>query len=375
MECDEDGRIKDPAYFQQRISNGPPNAATQSASSATSYNARNTNNSNSYNNNDAIIRPTKRIHNNKKRNRQGNTTNCTSPSSISIIPTLPALPNLPTNLFDLEHCQHHIRIYNYFSSLHSNLLELLFYQTKKIRKHVIRKAGVSVTAIRDLLTDLERAFGNVREFNKTKNKMRVDEIELAMKGGDEDEEGLEDDGDDADAKNDDENNSANNSIIHNEETVKSEDEKKEDAPPPSSSSRQSSPLQSRASSCLLRMSSVGGEDNNNEDDDDDEITHLQKIRQHQKQMIHQEIDPLERVNHNKIKYENFRRAFYTAPNTDMGRMWRKEHEVVCTPPFDPILGFGDLVDDGGGVMVMGGRERAMSFFRRSLCVRLLVRGV
>mmetsp|Transcript_33318 Transcript_33318/g.71999 ORF Transcript_33318/g.71999 Transcript_33318/m.71999 type:complete len:93 (-) Transcript_33318:774-1052(-) len=92
-------------------------------------------------------------------------------------------------------------------------------------------------------------------------------------------------------------------------------------------------------------------------------------------MIHQEIDPLERVNHNKIKYENFRRAFYTAPNTDMGRMWRKEHEVVCTPPFDPILGFGDLVDDGGGVMVMGGRERAMSFFRRSLCVRLLVRGV
>jgi len=64
-------------------------------------------------------------------------------------------------------------------------------------------------------------------------------------------------------------------------------------------------------------------------------------------MIHQEIDPLERVNHNKIKYENFRRAFYTAPNTDMGRMWRKEHEVVCTPPFDPILGFGDLVDGGG----------------------------
>mmetsp|Transcript_20713 Transcript_20713/g.39195 ORF Transcript_20713/g.39195 Transcript_20713/m.39195 type:complete len:448 (+) Transcript_20713:375-1718(+) len=87
--------------------------------------------------------------------------------------------------------------------------------------------------------------------------------------------------------------------------------------------------------------------NNNNEDDDDEITNLQKIRQHQKQMIHQEIDPLERVNHNKIKYEHFRRVFYTPPNTDMGRMWRKEHEVVCTPPYDPILGFGDLVDGGG----------------------------
>jgi len=87
--------------------------------------------------------------------------------------------------------------------------------------------------------------------------------------------------------------------------------------------------------------------NNNNNEENDEITNLQKIRQHQKQMIHQEIDPLERIDHRKMKYENFRRVFYTPPNTDMGRMWRKEHEVVCTPPCDPILGFGDLVDGDG----------------------------
>jgi len=81
-------------------------------------------------------------------------------------------------------------------------------------------------------------------------------------------------------------------------------------------------------------------DNDNEDANFD---NLQNVRKHQQQMLHQEVDPLERIDHKNIQYESFRRVFYTPPDTAAGQAWRKEHEVVCTPSnFDPILGFGDL---------------------------------
>lgn len=61
-------------------------------------------------------------------------------------------------------------------------------------------------------------------------------------------------------------------------------------------------------------------------------------------MLHQEVDPLEKINHNTIQYSPFNRVFYKPSNTDMGKGWREEHEVVCTPShFDPVLGFGELL--------------------------------
>jgi len=94
------------------------------------------------------------------------------------------------------------------------------------------------------------------------------------------------------------------------------------------------------------------DDEDEDDDDDDNFTKLQKARAHQQQLKHEEIDPLERIDHKSISYTTFRRSFYTAPNTTAGREWREQHEVTCTPSnhgandvnFDPILGFGELSD-------------------------------
>ena len=57
----------------------------------------------------------------------------------------------------------------------------------------------------------------------------------------------------------------------------------------------------------------------------------------------QEIDPLDKVSHDGIKYEPFRRNFFTPSNTSSGIAWRKQHDIVCNPSdFDPILGFGEI---------------------------------
>ena len=92
------------------------------------------------------------------------------------------------------------------------------------------------------------------------------------------------------------------------------------------------------------------QDNNTQHDneDTDKFTNLKDVREHQKQMIHAEIDPLEKINHNSIQYNTFNKIFYK-PNYDTkeGHAWRKEHDVVCTPSnFDPILGFGELSSEG-----------------------------
>ena len=84
------------------------------------------------------------------------------------------------------------------------------------------------------------------------------------------------------------------------------------------------------------------------DDDEDDFDNLQKVRKRQQQMLHQEVEPLERIDHKKVRYDSFRRVFYTPSDTEAGHAWRKEHEVVCTPSsFDPILGFGELGSGGG----------------------------
>jgi len=80
------------------------------------------------------------------------------------------------------------------------------------------------------------------------------------------------------------------------------------------------------------------------DDSENEYADVQK-QLHKKhiQMQHEEIDPLEKINHKHIKYAPFRRQFYIPPDSETGHAWRREHEVTCTPPkFDPILGFGEL---------------------------------
>ena len=75
-----------------------------------------------------------------------------------------------------------------------------------------------------------------------------------------------------------------------------------------------------------------GNNNNYDDqeDDEDKFTNLQSIRKHQTEMIHQEVTPLDRVDHKQIHYDSFNRVFYTPTNTEAGSAWRREHEVVCT---------------------------------------------
>ncbi|KAL7539455.1 hypothetical protein ACHAXR_009301 [Thalassiosira sp. AJA248-18] len=86
-----------------------------------------------------------------------------------------------------------------------------------------------------------------------------------------------------------------------------------------------------------------------DDDDDDDFDNLHKVRKQQQQMLHQEVDPLEHIDHKNIRYDSFQRVFYTPSDTKAGAAWRKEHEVVCTPSnFDPVLGFGDLGGVGAG---------------------------
>ena len=64
---------------------------------------------------------------------------------------------------------------------------------------------------------------------------------------------------------------------------------------------------------------------------------IQKLRQQQ------EMDPLDKISHDSIKYAPFRRNFYTPTNTSSGAAWRKQHDIVCNPSnFDPILGFGEV---------------------------------
>ena len=85
----------------------------------------------------------------------------------------------------------------------------------------------------------------------------------------------------------------------------------------------------------------------NTQEEEDKFTNLKDVREHQKQMIHTEIDPLEKINHNSIQYNTFNKIFYNSNDTKEGHAWRKEHDVVCTPSnFDPILGFGELSSDG-----------------------------
>ncbi|KAL9178639.1 hypothetical protein ACHAXT_001977 [Thalassiosira profunda] len=82
---------------------------------------------------------------------------------------------------------------------------------------------------------------------------------------------------------------------------------------------------------------------NGGDDDEEELDNLHSVRKKQAEMLHREVDPLEHVDHQKLHYDAFRRAFYSPNDTPAGRGWRTTHEVVLTPShFDPILGFGEL---------------------------------
>lgn len=73
-------------------------------------------------------------------------------------------------------------------------------------------------------------------------------------------------------------------------------------------------------------------------DDKDSIQKIQNLH-HQ----NQEIDPLDMICHDGVKYSPFRRTFHKPTNTESGASWRKEHDIICNPPnFDPILGFGEV---------------------------------
>jgi hypothetical protein len=76
-------------------------------------------------------------------------------------------------------------------------------------------------------------------------------------------------------------------------------------------------------------------DDDDDTDDDDimqDYNKLQKAKEEQHLlMLHQEVDPLERINHKSIRYEAFESVFYHQTNTSAGHAWRKEHDVVCSP--------------------------------------------
>ena len=72
-------------------------------------------------------------------------------------------------------------------------------------------------------------------------------------------------------------------------------------------------------------------------EDDDYITEDDDQKRY-----NQEIDPLERISHDGVKYESFRRIFFNPENTSAGKDWRKRHDIICNPPVDPILGFNQV---------------------------------
>ena len=109
----------------------------------------------------------------------------------------------------------------------------------------------------------------------------------------------------------------------------------------------------KAQSSASQTNNIHNGMNNNKDDnddDDDEFTNLSnKVREHQVQLLHTEIDPLDKINHDTIQYNTFNRIFYKPSDTNHGHAWRKEHDVICTPSyFDPILGFGELSSTNNG---------------------------
>lgn len=125
----------------------------------------------------------------------------------------------------------------------------------------------------------------------------------------------------------------------------------------------------RAGTGLGEGGVVADDEADTDDDDNMDITKLRKAKEEQHlQMLHQEVDPLERIDHKSIQYGAFERVFYHPTNTPAGHAWRKEHDVVCSPPnFDPILGFGELGGGSGSVSGEdGGRESSTAVFPEEL---------
>ena len=81
---------------------------------------------------------------------------------------------------------------------------------------------------------------------------------------------------------------------------------------------------SAMSDTFIRAGGVKNQTSSNEnpvdnDNEDDSFDNLQNVRKHQQQMLHQEVDPLERIDHKNIQYESFRRVFYTPSGTAAGQ--------------------------------------------------------
>jgi hypothetical protein len=76
-----------------------------------------------------------------------------------------------------------------------------------------------------------------------------------------------------------------------------------------------------------------------ENDEEDEEPSLQQLSQQHQEMHHQEITPLEKINHTTIQYHPFRKLFIPPKNSPTSLQWRTSHDITCTPPIDPILYF------------------------------------
>lgn len=176
MECNEQGLVKGIPYFHQCISGGPDTpvqnsiqtfamdtavqTAIQTASASTS-------NANSLK---ELVRPSKRL-------KRGNT------DPPKLIPS--------GNLFDAERSQLHIEIYEYFSWLKSQLLEI---ETSAGGWRRVQRAGITVAGIQNLMTKMEGTFRNVGEFKGRQDVITDDDDDKDNENDGNDEEPPKSDG-------------------------------------------------------------------------------------------------------------------------------------------------------------------------------------
>ena len=134
MVCDSNGDINALSFFQQSINDGPSKAIDISCNQAQTTPSAESSGI-------ALHRPSKK----QKQSSSSKATN-------SLLPF--------ASLTDLERSQLHIEIYNYFSWLHAELVEL---ETTNSGRNRIRREGISVPGVQNLMSKLESTFRDVGE--------------------------------------------------------------------------------------------------------------------------------------------------------------------------------------------------------------------
>jgi len=158
LECDSKGRINGVPYLNRcMINDNPKPATTQTAIESHTSSA-------------PIVAPppvvvTQRIRLDGATTPPPTKKQKRSRSSNHNTPTPKLVPS--ANLSDIERSQLHIEIYNYFTWLYSQLTDV---ETTDGGRNKVRRAGISVPGIQNLMTKLESTFRDVGDFKKKKEK-------------------------------------------------------------------------------------------------------------------------------------------------------------------------------------------------------------